>query len=345
MTSISRRGLVVSATAAGAAFGLDGPLEFLSPAHAQKAGSGSGSGAAPGKAAAAPVNFMERGFAKFKIGDWTVTQVYDGIWEKAHDPAFIKNASVDETKAALKAANMTDAHVPIPFTVTVAERGGKIIMFDSGTGGGQAGGPKAGLLAQKHLAAAGIDAAKISTIAISHFHPDHIFGLMAKDTNAQVFPNAEIVVPEAEYKFWSDPAVIATLPEARQGLAKRIQATLPTWKNVRRIADNKDVIPGVRAINTNGHTPGHTSYRLASASSHMYVAGDVANIGALFVKNPGWHAVFDQDAALAEKSRRAFFDRAVSTGAIVTGYHWGMPGAARIRKDGKGYALVPVKAV
>ena len=196
MYSISRRGLVVSAAAAGAAFGLKGPLEFVSPASAQKAGSGSGSESMAG--------LMEKGFAKFKVGDWNVTQMFDGVWEKAHDPAFIKNASVDDTKAALKAAGMTDAHVPIPFTVTVVEKGGKTIMFDSGTGG-QAGGPKAGLIAKKNLAAAGIDAAKISTILVTHFHGDHIFGLMAKDTNTQVFPNAEIIVPEAELQVLGRP--------------------------------------------------------------------------------------------------------------------------------------------
>jgi glyoxylase-like metal-dependent hydrolase (beta-lactamase superfamily II) len=341
MRSTSRRGFVISAATASAAFGLDGPLEFIAPANAQQKAP-----AAPGKAAApAPVNLAERGYAKFNIGDWNVTQIYDGVWEKPHDPAFIKNASVDETKAALKAAGLTDAHVPIPFTVTVIERRGKIIMFDSGTGGGQAGGPKAGLLAQKSLAAAGIDATKISTIAVTHFHPDHIFGLMAKDTNAQVFPNAEILVPEAEYKFWTDPATIGKLPEARQGLAKRIQATMPTWKNIKQIADNKDVVPGVRTINTNGHTPGHTSFAVTSGGGQMIVSGDVTNIQALFVKNPGWHAAFDQDAALAEKSRRALFERVVRSGAIVTGYHWGMPGAGRIRKDGKGYAIVPVRVV
>ena len=97
MQSISRRGFVISATAAAAAFGLDGPLEFLAPAFAQKA---------------------DKGFVKFKVGDIEVIQMYDGVWEKAHDPAFVKNASLDDVKAALKAGGLTDAHVPIPFTVT-----------------------------------------------------------------------------------------------------------------------------------------------------------------------------------------------------------------------------------
>jgi glyoxylase-like metal-dependent hydrolase (beta-lactamase superfamily II) len=326
MLSISRRGFVVSAAAASATFGLDGPLEIISPANAQSA-----------------PDLVAKGFAKFKVGDWNVTTIYDGIWEKPHDAGFIKNASVDETKAALKAAGVTDAHVPVMFTVTVVEKDGRVIMFDSGTGG-QAGGPKAGLLAKENLAKAGIDAAKISKIVVTHFHGDHIFGMMAKDTNAQTFPNAEIVVPAAEYGYWTAPDLIAKLPEARQGLAKRIQATMPTWKNLKQVADNAEVAPGIKAINTNGHTPGHTAYELQSGNAKLIVSGDVTNIQALFVKNPGWHAAFDSDAALAEKNRRALFERAVAEGAILTGYHWGMPGAGTIKKDGNGYALVPVSA-
>ncbi len=324
MQSISRRSFVISAAAAGAAFGLDGPLEIISPAWAQKA------------------DMAAKGFAKFKVGDWNVTTLYDGIWEKAHDPAFIKNASVDDVKAALKAAGLTDAFVPVTFTVTVVEKGGQTIMFDSGTGGQLS--PKAGLMMKENMKKAGIDAAKISKIVVTHFHPDHIFGLMEKGTNAQVFPNAEIVVPAAEYKFWADPALVPKLPKARQGLAQRIQSTMPTWKNLKQVADGAEAAPGIKAINTNGHTPGHTSYELASGTSKLVVTGDVTNIPSLFVRNPGWHAAFDQDAAMAEKSRRATFERAIKEGAILTGYHWGVPGAGTIKKDGAGYVLEPVKA-
>ncbi len=323
MHTNSRRSFVISAAAAGAAFGLDGPLEFLPAAQAQ-----------------GTPDLLDKGFAKFKVGDWNVTTIYDGIWEKPHDPGLIKNASLDETKAALKAGGLTDAHVPVTFSVTAVEKGGEIIMFDSGTGGQLS--PKAGLLAKTNLQAAGIDAAKISKIIVTHFHPDHIFGLMAKETNDQVFPNAEIVLPASEFAYWTDAGLMAKLPEARHGLVKRIQATLPTWKNVKQVSDNADVTAGIKAINTNGHTPGHTSYELASGNAKLIVTGDLTNIPALFMKNPGWHVGFDQDAALAEKNRRALFERAVAEGAILTGYHWGMPGAGTIKKDGNGYALVPV---
>ena len=78
---------------------------------------------------------------------------------------------------------------------------------------------------------------------------------MAKDTNAPIFPNAEILVPAAEYKYWTDTA---TTP----GAAKRIQAVFPGWKNIKQFEGDKEVVPGVRAIATPGHTPGHTSYQV-----------------------------------------------------------------------------------
>jgi glyoxylase-like metal-dependent hydrolase (beta-lactamase superfamily II) len=315
MQSISRRGFVISAAAAAAAFGLDKPLEFVGTAFAQAA---------------------DKDVVKFKVGDIEVIQMYDGIWEKAHDPGFVKNAPLDDVKAALKAGGLSDAHVPIPFTVTAVRTGGKLVLFDSGTGAQLA--PTAGNISKKDLwKAAGLDPATVETIVITHFHPDHISGLMAKDTNAPIFPKAEIHVPAKEYKFWTDPATTA-------GAAKRIQAVFPTWANIKQYEGDKEVVPGVRAIAANGHTPGHTCYHLGSSAQQLIVLGDITNIPALFVKNPGWHPVFDSDAAMAEANRRKMFDRVIADKVTITGYHYGMPGAGTIQKDGAGYAFVPVKA-
>jgi glyoxylase-like metal-dependent hydrolase (beta-lactamase superfamily II) len=320
MIKFSRRDFVVSAGAAAAVFGLDRPLAFVGSPLAQESGAA-------------------RGFHRFKLGDAEVTTVYDGIWERPHDPGFIKNASVDETKAALRAAGLPDAHVPITFTVTFLKTGGRTIMFDSGTGAQLA--PTAGKLAG-NMKAAGIDASAIDTVFVTHFHPDHIFGLMAKETNEQVYPKAQILVPAAEYKWWTDPGVFSKLPEASHGLAKRIQATFPNWKNVTQVEGEKEVAPGIRAVPSHGHTAGHTVYLVGSGGDQLVNLADTSNIPALFVRNPGWHAAFDADPVQAEANRRKWFDRVVADRVVVVGYHFGMPGAGRIEKDGAGYAFVPM---
>lgn len=322
MFTPSRRTVLATATAA-AAFGLSGRLELIAPANAQQT-----------KDPATP-------FHRYKVGDAECTAIYDGIWEKPHDPGFIRNASVEDVKGAMTKARLPADFVSIPFTVLVVRSGGRTIMCDSGTGGQVQ--PTAGKL-MANMKAAGIDPASIDTILVSHMHPDHIFGLMAKETNAAVFPNAEIAVSEVEYRFWTDPAVIEKLPEARRPLAKRIQAVFPGWKNIRQVAGEAEVAPGIRFVETPGHTPGHRSFHLSSGGKQLLISNDAFYVPALVLANPGWHGAYDQDAPTAEASRRRLAERAVADGLLVCGYHFPFPGAGTIARDGNGYtlALMPV---
>jgi glyoxylase-like metal-dependent hydrolase (beta-lactamase superfamily II) len=93
--------------------------------------------------------------------------------------------------------------MPIPLTVIVLKIGDKHIMVDSGSGVGQWQANPTNLPA--NMKTAGIDRGQISTILVSHFHPDHVWGLMEKGTNAAVFPNAELIVNATEYNWWTDP--------------------------------------------------------------------------------------------------------------------------------------------
>ncbi len=319
MLKTNRRTFIASATAAAAAFGLDGKLAFVPSARASE--------------------FEKQGFYKFEIGDMEVITVYDGFFKKPVAQDFVPNASVDDMKAALKAAGKPEDAVTVPFTITFVRMGGRTIMFDSGTGAQLA--PTAGTLAA-NMKAAGISKEDIDTVVVTHFHPDHIFGLMEKETNAQVFPNAEIIVPKAEYAFWTDEGKTGKLDKGRQGLANRIQATFPNWENVSQSGDGDEVTPGIRAIAAYGHTPGHTAYQIAAGDKELLVLADTANVPALFVRHPEWHVSFDMAADEAEATRRKLFDRVAADKAIITGYHFGMPGAGHIEKDGNGYAFVPL---
>src|SRR3954447_26022882 len=243
MLNLSRRGLLASA-ALGAAFGLTGKVAFIGPAHAE-----------------APLE-PTTGFYKYKVGSIEVTAVYDGIWRKPHDPAFIKDVTVDETKAALAKAELTTEFMPIPLTVLVLKIGDRHIMIDAGSGVGQWQANATHLPA--NMKSAGIDRSQISTILVSHFHPDHVWGLMEKGTNDAVFPEAELVVNSAEYRFWTEPSRVEKLPDGRRAAGKRIADVFPTWKNWRLIESGTEVAPGVQILQAYGHTPGHSVFLVSS---------------------------------------------------------------------------------
>jgi glyoxylase-like metal-dependent hydrolase (beta-lactamase superfamily II) len=323
MLNMSRRDLVIGAGLA-TALGLNSRLTIVGSASAQ------------------PAPEAGKGVYKYKVGSVEVTALYDGVWKKPHDPAFIKNASVDETKAALANAGMTTEYMPIPLTVIALKVGDRLIMVDSGSGVGQW--QPTAVSLPDNMRAAGINAAQVSTILISHFHPDHIFGLMEKGTNAPIYPNAELVVNATEYKWWTEPGRVEKLPEARRPLGQRINSVFPGWKNFRLVEGEKEVAPGIHLVNTPGHTPGHSAFLVASGNQQLMISNDTAYVPALLAPHPEWQGAYDQDGPLAVETRRKLIDRVIADKIAICGAHFPFPGLGTFAKDGTGYAFTPMKA-
>lgn len=322
MLDMSRR-TFLGAAAAGAAFGLAGQLEFIPAAYA----------ASPLEPAV--------GHYKYKVGSIEVTAIYDGIWRKPHDPTFIKNASVDDTKQALSAAGMTTDFMPIPLTVVVINMNGKLIMMDAGSGVGQWQANATHLPA--NMKAAGIDYTKIDTVMISHFHPDHVWGLMEKGTNDPVFTNAELIVNAKEYNWWTEPGRVAKLAEGRKPAGKRIAAVFPKWKNWHLVDDGTEVAPGVKIISAPGHTPGHSVYLFdAGGGEQLMVSADIMYVPALLAPHPEWQGVYDQDGATAITTRRKLIDRVIADNIKICGSHFPFPGSGTFAKDGNAYTFSPM---
>jgi glyoxylase-like metal-dependent hydrolase (beta-lactamase superfamily II) len=256
---------------------------------------------------------------------------------KPHDPTFIKNASVEDTKEALAKAGLTTEFMPIPLTVTVLKIGDKYIMIDSGSGVGQWQANATNL--PSNMKAAGIDRSQISTILVSHFHPDHVWGLMEKGTNAAVFPNAELIVSSTEYNWWTEPGRVERLPEGRKPAGKRISDVFPTWKNWKLVEDNAEVAPGVRLIAAPGHTPGHSAFLVTSGKDQLMVSNDAMYVPALLAPHPDWQGAYDQDGATAVTTRRKLIDRVIADKMMVCGAHFPFPGRGTFTKDGGAYAF------
>ncbi len=297
-------------------------------------------GADPAAAVAPAAGTQAPGVYRYKIGAFELTALYDGIWYRPIGEHFIRNAPFAQVEHALDLAFMPHDKLATPFTTLVVNTGKKLVLIDTGTGGQIS--PTAGMIGD-NLAAAGIAPKAVDQIVISHFHPDHINGIKDKD-NALVFPNAEIMVPEAEWAYWMDDANMNAAPAADKLTfhnQRRIFSDIA--KNVTHYRPGAEVAPGIETMPAPGHTPGHTVFAIHSGEQSLMVLSDTAQHPAIFARHPDWVAAFDVDGAAAVATRKKLFDRAAADRMLVTGYHFPFPACGHLVKTASGYEHVPVE--
>jgi glyoxylase-like metal-dependent hydrolase (beta-lactamase superfamily II) len=318
MTEVSRRAMLTGVAAASVA-------ALAAPTLAQAA--------APLAGKQAP------SFYRSKLGDFEITVVNDGARAIPLPPTFVRNVSNAEVLAAAEAAYMPKGSIIAPFNPIVVNTGAKLVLIDTGYGPGIA--PTVGLLPAT-LAAAGIDPKAIDIVLISHMHGDHILGLKTPD-GALAFPNAEIKVPSVDWAYWMSDDNMSKAPEGFQkasfGFNRKIFSNLAD--KVTRYDWGQEVAPGVTAVESAGHTPGHASFVIASGTGRLFFQGDVSNVPDLFLRNPDWQVMFDSEPDKAVQTRRRIYDMASAEKILVAGYHFPFPGLGYIEKAGNGYRLVP----
>jgi glyoxylase-like metal-dependent hydrolase (beta-lactamase superfamily II) len=298
----------------------------------------------PAKAAAPLAEKQAPSFYRYKIGDAQVTAISDGVNTFALGDTMVLNAKKDEVAAALEKAFLPKDKMSVHFAPLVINTGGKLVVVDTGNGAAAYASSK-GNVGQfgTNMTAAGFDPKNVDIVVISHFHGDHINGLLTAD-NTPTFPNAEVLVPAAEWKYFMDDGEMGKQTTDRmKGVFANARRVLDTGlkKKVTPYEPGKDVAPGLQAVASYGHTPGHNSFILSSGSDKVFIQSDVTNHPALFVANPGWHLMFDQDPAMAEATRRKVYDMLVADRMRVQGYHYPFPANGFVEKDGNGYRLVP----
>jgi len=296
------------------------------------------------KAAAPLADKQAPSFYRYKVGEAQVNVISDGVNTFPLGDSFVLNVKKDEVSAALDKAFLPKDRMSVHFSPLVINTGGKLVVIDTGNGPGAFASSK-GNVGQfaSNLTAAGFDPKNVDVVVISHFHGDHINGLLTAD-NTLAFPNAEVLVPATEWKYFMDDGEMSRQTIDRmKGVfanARRVfEAGLK--KKVTPYEMGKDVAPGVQAVASFGHTPGHTSFILSSGSDKVFIQSDVTNHPSLFVANPGWHLMFDQDPAMAEATRRKIYDMLVADRMRVQGFHYPFPANGYVEKDGNGYRLVP----
>jgi glyoxylase-like metal-dependent hydrolase (beta-lactamase superfamily II) len=268
-----------------------------------------------------------------KIGDSEVTALSDGVLATSLDVVL----GMDRAEARQLAGTSGGDDVHIAVNAFLLKLQGRWALIDAGAGNSM--GPTLGKLPES-LRAFGVAPEEIAAVFLTHIHPDHSNGLV-DDAGRAVFANAELILHEAEARFWLDRDEASGETERiRRNIAKAAVATAP-YRSRMRLVRESEAMSGVSAVALPGHTPGHTGWLIASGKESLLIWGDLVHLASVQVARPDTGLVFDVDPQMACATRRRTFDRVAADKLTVAGAHMDFPGFGTIVRKGAGFAFEP----
>ena len=242
--------------------------------------------------------------------------------------SFFANAPGDQIEAVLRRKEMPTDHISTPYTSLFVDTGTHRVMIDTGAGalGAHASNffpsvdhstTETGHLLV-NLRAAGVEPAEVDTVIITHAHPDHIGGTL-DEQGALVFSGARYVIAREEWEYWMSEAAEQTAPAPFVAIARR--ALDPLRNRVTLVEDGDEIVPGIHAVATPGHTPGHLALSIHSADEQLLHIADAA-LHPLHLEHPDWMPIFDTLPEQAAASKQQIFDRAAREQALVFAHHF-----------------------
>jgi glyoxylase-like metal-dependent hydrolase (beta-lactamase superfamily II) len=281
----------------------------------------------------------ETGWRRFRIGEFAAVVVSDGAIEFESIASEFPGQSVAKVRGLLDPETSASLPGASPLNCLLLNDGRRSLLIDAGMGASALLGDGAGRLPE-NLAAAGVTPGDIDVVLLTHLHCDHLWGLIDAH-GAPVFPNAEVFAPKAEFDFWmGEPGAERRAPAPSEEIAMTRRCLSAYQAQLSLFEGEAELVSGVRAIPTPGHTIGHTSYLIVSAGTRVLNIGDICHHGAVQFARPEWLFRWDDDADLATQSRHRVFEMAADQRLTIVGFHLPFPGVGRVEREGTGFRFV-----
>lgn len=284
--------------------------------------------APPSLSASAPER--ARGVESLSLGDLKLWALRDG--EISLEASLLQGIDPAQVKALLGGKDAAAT----PVNAFLLKVHGRTVLVDAGMG--KLPDEDSGHLVEQ-LAAAGFEPSQVDLVVITHFHLDHIGGLVKPD-GSRAFPRAVLRVSRAEHDFWlADPS---RLPERFRDRAPKLRALFAPYDSAgafRTFEPGEELAPGVRAWAAHGHTGGHTVFAFGAAGHEVWCIGDLIHFGGVQFEHPEAGVTFDADGEKAVAARQELFRRAASAKVVLAGAH--LPHLVRLETKGAGFVAAP----
>lgn len=261
---------------------------------------------------------MSEDVLAFDIGEISALALTDGQFTMPVDQSPFGAQPLEDVVEALDDAGLESDTLSLSLHPMLLEG---TILFDTGTGGPPAGG------LMTSLSDAGVEPADITDIFISHSHFDHVGGLITSD-GEPAFPNATVRMSVEEWDFMQTN-------EEQAAIVAAVSPMVETFE-----AGTADILPGITSLDTHGHTPGHSGFRITSGEETLLYVGDSMHHFVLSVGHPGWTIAFDMNEPVARESREALLAELAETGETIFAYHFPFPGIGHIETSDDGFVFV-----
>jgi glyoxylase-like metal-dependent hydrolase (beta-lactamase superfamily II) len=273
---------------------------------------------------------------RFPVGTFECIVVSDGFFTYPHPTqTFFVNAPQEDLALVLREHNLDPEQwqeYVSPYPSLFVNTGQQQVLVDTGAGDMA---PTTGNL-MSNLQAEGIAPEDIDVVILTHGHPDHIGGNIDSE-GKPAFPNARYVMWKEEWDFWTKNPDLSSMQadeHIKQLLLASARNNLPPIKDqLDFIEEETEIAPGIHAIATPGHTPGHMAVAVSSGDEYLLYLSDTI-IHPLHLEQSGWYSVFALAPEQALASKRQILDWAVTENALVHVFHFPWPGLGHILQKG-----------